>query len=339
MRVGKKWYRSVWFSDNKICFIDQTKLPFEFEVREAKNYKEVVSAIKSMKIRGASAIGAAGAYGIAQAFALGDRNYVKRAKLALEKSRPTARDLTCATNAVFSRAKNDPKNAVREAEKFVNNTVENCKKIGEYGKRLIRKREKNGRGAVKVLTHCNAGWLASVDWGTSLSPIYMADKDGKNVFVYVSETRPRMQGAKLTAWELSNAGIKHEIICDSASAYFMSDVDLVIVGSDRIARNGDIANKIGTLEKAIVAKEYGVPFYVASSTNSFDAKCRTGRDIPIEQRDESEVLYVDGKRVADPKSGAENPAFDVTPAEFITAIITEKGIVKPKDIKRVCEYE
>ena len=215
---------------------------------------------------------------------------------------------------------------IREAENFVNNTVENCKRIGEFGKKLIKDN-------AKIMTHCNAGWLASVDWGTVTSSIYLAKREGKNVFVYVSETRPRLQGARLTAWELWNEGIEHRIICDSASAFFMHDVDLIIVGADRIARNGDVANKIGTLDKSILAKEYGVPFYVASSTNSFDFNCKNGKEIPIEERSEDEVKYIDKKPIANKASKALNPAFDVTPAKYIKGIITEFGIVKPSEMK------
>ncbi|MEM7826895.1 MAG: S-methyl-5-thioribose-1-phosphate isomerase [Candidatus Aenigmatarchaeota archaeon] len=325
MRVGKKWYRSVWFSENKVCMIDQTKLPFKFEIYKARNYKEVVMAIKTMKVRGASAIGATAAYGIAQAFVKGNVNLAKK---AITSARPTARDLRYAVEYMLSIANRE--NAIQEAERFADNTVENCRKIGEYGKTLIKDN-------YKILTHCNAGWLASVDWGTVTSPIYMTE--AKDIFVYVSETRPRLQGAKITAWELSREGIPHKIICDSASAYFMSDIDIVIVGADRIAKNGDVANKIGTLDKAIIAKEYGVPFYVASSTNSFDAKCKTGEDIQIEYRDEREILYIDQRRVANPKSGAENPAFDVTPAKYIKGIITEKGIVKPSEMKELVMFK
>ncbi|MEM7816896.1 MAG: S-methyl-5-thioribose-1-phosphate isomerase, partial [Candidatus Aenigmatarchaeota archaeon] len=215
---------------------------------------------------------------------------------------------------------------IKEAENFANNTVENCKRIGEFGKMLIKNN-------TKIMTHCNAGWLASVDWGTVTSSIYMAKREGKDVFVYVSETRPRLQGARLTAWELYNENIKHAIICDNASAYFMHDVDIIIVGADRIARNGDIANKIGTLDKAILAKEYGVQFYVASSTNSFDFNCRTGKEIPIEQRSEEEVKFIEKKLIANKDSKALNPAFDVTPRKYIKGIITEFGIVKPSEMK------
>lgn len=331
MLVGNKWYRSVWFSRGEICLIDQTKLPFKFEIFKARNYKDVVFAIKNMVVRGASAIGATAAYGIAQAYIQGK---LEEAKEAIANARPTARDLRHAVEHMINfiqknmeeNGKVSSEEVLHEAENFANNTVENCKRIGNFGKKLLKDN-------AKIMTHCNAGWLASVDWGTVTSSIYMAKREGKNVFVYVSETRPRLQGARLTAWELYNEKIDHVIICDNASAYYMHDVDIIIVGADRIARNGDIANKIGTLEKAIIAKEYGVPFYVASSTNSFDYNCKSGKDIPIEQRSEEEVKFVDNKLIANKSSKALNPAFDVTPAKYIKGIITEFGIVKPSEMK------
>ncbi|MBU5678612.1 MAG: S-methyl-5-thioribose-1-phosphate isomerase [Candidatus Aenigmarchaeota archaeon] len=331
MMVGNKWYQSVWFSNNEVCLIDQTKLPFKFEIFKARNYVDVVKAIKTMIVRGASAIGVTAAYGIAQAFIQGN---LEEAKEKIANARPTARDLRHAVehmiNFIQKRIEENGKvtkeEVIKEAESFANTTVENCKRIGKFGKRLIKDN-------TKIMTHCNAGWLASVDWGTVTSSIYMAKREGKDVFVYVSETRPRLQGARLTAWELYNENIKHAIICDNASAYFMHDVDIIIVGADRIARNGDIANKIGTLDKAILAKEYGVPFYVASSTNSFDFNCRTGKEIPIEQRSEEEVKFIDKKLIANKDSKALNPAFDVTPRKYIKGIITEFGIVKPSEMK------
>lgn len=331
MIVGNKWYRSVWFCNNEICLIDQTKLPFKFEIFRARNYSDVVKAIKEMIVRGASAIGATAAYGIAQAFIQGK---LEEAKEEIANARPTARDLKHAVDHMINfikirkeeNGKVTKEEVIKEAENFANNTVENCKRIGEFGKKLIKEN-------AKIMTHCNAGWLASVDWGTVTSSIYMAKREGKNVFVYVSETRPRLQGARLTAWELYNEKIEHAIICDNASAYFMHDVDIIIVGADRIARNGDIANKIGTLDKAILAKEYGVPFYVASSTNSFDFNCKSGKEIPIEQRSEEEVKFIDEKLISNKNSRALNPAFDVTPRRYIKGIITEYGIVKPSEMK------
>jgi S-methyl-5-thioribose-1-phosphate isomerase len=221
---------------------------------------------------------------------------------------------------------------VREAQKVALENTEAAKAIGRHGNALI------GNGA-RILTHCNAGWLAFVDFGSALSPVYEAHQSGKNIFVYVDETRPRAQGARLTAWELQQAGIPYTIVPDNAGAYLMSKgmVDLVIVGADRIAANGDTANKIGTFEKAILAKEFGIPFYAAAPHSTFDKDCPDGSHIIIEERNEDEVLYQSGPddegrihriRVAAPGASALNPAFDVTPARFITAYITESGIVK-----------
>jgi methylthioribose-1-phosphate isomerase len=223
--------------------------------------------------------------------------------------------------------------AVIEAQQIADEDARDSRSIGKYGSELIE-------DGYSIQTHCNAGWLAFVDYGTALSPVYHARRQGKKVFVYVDETRPRGQGAKLTAWELKNEGIPFKIIPDSAGAFLMSRgmVDMMIVGADRIAANGDVANKIGTLEKAIIAKNYNVPFYVAAPSSTFDEKCKTGEDIIIEERSQDEVLMQSGMQkdgtimeflVSAPGSSAYNPAFDVTPASLITAIITEKGILKP----------
>jgi S-methyl-5-thioribose-1-phosphate isomerase len=240
-----------------------------------------------------------------------------------------------AVERVYAAALISPSMAVAEAEEVADEDADASKKIGEYGNKLIKNN-------FNILTHCNAGWLAFVDYGTALSPIYTAHRNHKKVFVYVDETRPRSQGGRLTAWELKNENVPHVIVPDNAGAFLMSQkkVDMVIVGADRIARNGDVANKIGTFEKAIVAKEFGVPFYVAAPTSTFDFKCRSGKDIPIEQRNENEVLFQTGTDkkgklhkvlVCSPGSGALNPAFDVTPAKYIAGIITEKGIIEPSE--------
>jgi methylthioribose-1-phosphate isomerase len=212
---------------------------------------------------------------------------------------------------------------VKAADDYADSIVEMCYRIGENGSGLIKE-------GYRILTHCNAGALATVDFGTALAPIRVAHRAGKKLFVYVDETRPRLQGAKLTAWELVNEGIDHAVISDNAAGHYMkNDVDIVIVGADRIARNGDFANKIGTYTKAVLAKENGVPFYVAAPVSTFDTKIRGGAQITIEERSEDEVLFVDGCRVAPNGSRALNPAFDVTPAKYVTGFITEKGVFKP----------
>ena len=337
MHVNGKHYRTVWMEGSTVYMIDQTLLPFQFHIFEAVTHKESCFAIKNMIIRGAGAIGSAAAFAMAQAFMearlMHDNDLVLKAKEELEATRPTAYNLFYAVNRVFEAGKDSIGYALLESQKIADENVAAAKKIGEYGNELIR-------DGFRIETHCNAGWLGFVDYGSALSPIYIAKESGKKLYVYVDETRPRGQGAKLTAWELKNEHIPHAIIPDNAGAYFMSrgEIDMMIVGADRIAANGDVANKIGTLEKAIVAEKYGIPFYVAAPLSTFDVNCHTGKEIPIEQRDLKEVLLQDGPDVSgkmtriwvcNPGSETLNPAFDVTPAELITGIITEKGIIKP----------
>jgi S-methyl-5-thioribose-1-phosphate isomerase len=259
-----------------------------------------------------------------------DNDYICNAKSLLESTRPTAQNLFYAVERVFSAA--SPEN---EAKKIADKSVAECEAIGNYGQRLIE-------DGMRIATHCNAGWLACVDWGTATAPIYKAHRNGRQLEVYVDETRPRSQGARLTAWEMNNEKIRHCIIPDNALAHCMSqgEISLMIVGADRIAANGDVANKIGTLEKALAAKEFGIPFYVAAPLSTFDIKCKTGKDIPIENRSADEVLYQSGPDdsgeirkilVCSPFSPAKNPAFDITPAKLVAGIITEKGIVKPDE--------
>jgi len=322
---------------SSVFMIEQNLLPFEFKIYESHTCKETCWAIKTMIVRGAGAIGVTAAYAMAQAFMeAGSIDYVEFAKAAraeIEATRPTARNLFYATERVFNAGMLCFENAADEAEKIAQEDVDACKKIGEYGNDLIQ-------DGFHIETHCNAGWLAFTNYGSALSPVYEAARSGKNVFVYADETRPRSQGARLTAWELKNENIPHTIIPDNAGAYLMSlgKIDMMIVGADRIAANGDVANKIGTLEKAIAAKEFGIPFYVAAPTSTFDLQCSDGSKIPIEERNAEEVLYQQGPDrngimheilVCSPDSDALNPAFDVTPAKYISGIITEKGIIKP----------
>ena len=345
MKVKGKVYRTVWMEGTSVFMIDQNILPFEFKIHEAKTYFDTCFAITTMIIRGAGGIGAAAGYAMAQAFLGAPENdywnYVEQAKEDIEATRPTAQNLFYAVERVFKAGKVSVEDAVVEARKIADEDARDSRKIGEFGNELIK-------DGFRIETHCNAGWLAFVDYGTALSPIYFARKSRKKVFVYVDETRPRSQGARLTAWELKNGKIPHVIVPDNAGAYLMSQgmVDLMIVGADRIAKNGDVANKIGTFEKAIIAKEFGVPFYVAAPTSTIDIKCRSGKNIIIENRSEDEVLYQTGIDknnnietilVCSPGSKALNPAFDVTPAKYITGIITEKGIIKPdrNEIKKL----
>ncbi|HOH83454.1 MAG TPA: S-methyl-5-thioribose-1-phosphate isomerase, partial [Bacteroidales bacterium] len=292
---------------------------------------------KTMIVRGAGAIGVTAGYAMAQAFMESNpynfEEYITAAKIQIEATRPTARNLFYAVERVYNAGKKSIAHAITEAEKLALEDVESSKKIGKFGNTLIAHNS-------RIETHCNAGWLAFTDFGTALSPVYAAAHAGKKIFVYVDETRPRSQGARLTAWELQNENIPHTIIPDNAGAYLMSQgkIDMVIVGADRIAANGDTANKIGTLEKAIAAHAYGIPFYVAAPMSTFDRYCSEGKNIPIEERSPDEVLYQKGPDkngymheilVCSPGSSALNPAFDVTPAKYITKIITEKGIINP----------
>jgi methylthioribose-1-phosphate isomerase len=331
-----KLYQTVWMEGNSVFMIDQNLLPFEFKIHECKTHWDTCMAITTMMVRGAGAIGAAAGFAMAQSFIeLKDTPNIdlfKEARIDIETTRPTASNLFYAVEQVFEAGLVSAENALKKAKKLAAEQTEDSKKIGEFGAELFGKK-------TNVLTHCNAGWLAFVDYGTAISPIYRAKRQGKEVFVYVDETRPRNQGGRLTAWELKNDNISHLIIPDNAGASLMAQgkVDLIIVGADRIAANGDVANKIGTLEKAIVAKEYGVPFYVAAPTSTFDLNCLSGETIPIEIRNQDEVLYqtgidANGNKVkilvTSPGSEAYNPSFDVTPAKYITGIITEKGIIK-----------
>ncbi len=340
MKVNGQDFKTVWRVGASVFLIEQNILPFEFKIFESKNYRQTCEAIIIMLVRGAIALEATAAYALVQAFLEATQNnlwqYVDQAKKEIEATRPTAVNLFYAVKRVYDAAKNsaDPVNAAQaEAEKMVAESIAATKKIGEYGAELII-------DGMNIETHCNAGWLGCVDWGTALSPMYIAHRAGKKIFVYADETRPRGQGSRLSAWELHNEGVPHAIIPDNAGAYLMGQgkVDLMIVGADRIAANGDTANKIGTMEKAIAAKYFGIPFYVAAPLATFDINCESGQNIKIEERSQDEVLYQTGPDendqikkvlVCSPGSSAVNPGFDVTPAELITGIITEKGIIKP----------
>ena len=338
MKVNGKDYRTVWMEGNTVCLIEQNLLPFEFKIFKAETYRDTCMVISTMIVRGAGAIGATAGYAMAQAFLEGgdDSAFIENAREEIESTCPTAQNLFYAVERVYRAGQHSTEQAVNEAQQIADEDSDACKKIGELGNELIE-------DGYKIETHCNAGWLAFVDYGSALSPIYAAHRSGKDVFVYADETRPRGQGARLTAWELKNENVPHVIIPDNAGAHLMSQgkVDMMIVGSDRIAANGDVANKIGTLEKAIVAKHYGIPFYVAAPVSTIDFSCASGSEIPIEQRHQDEVLYqsgpnADGKLenvlIGSPGSQALNPAFDVTPASLVTAIITDKGIFNPGDL-------
>ena len=316
--------RAVWFENGIVKLIDQRKLPAKFEIYEARTTEDVAYAIKEMVVRGAPAIGITAAYGMAQAWLMGED--VNEAFEKLRNTRPTAHDLFYALN-LMREAINSGEDAVKRAERYAEDIIGRCERIGEHGEKLIK-------DGYRILTHCNAGALAVGDWGTATAPIRKAHRKGKNIFVWVDETRPRLQGARLTAWEMVQEGIQHAVIADNAAGYFMrrGEIDMVIVGADRITRNGDVANKIGTYEKAVVAKENDIPFYVAAPISTFDFSLKSGDEIPIEERREEEVLFCRECRIAPKESRARNPAFDVTPAKYITGIITENGVFRPDEV-------
>lgn len=318
-KQGREDLRAIWMDGDVVTVIDQKALPGKFRTVAIKDYREMASAISDMTVRGAPTIGAAAAYGMALAWNAGDDLGV--AAKTIKATRPTAHDLFYAVDLMLSKKKGD---LAKVADAYADGIVTMCKSIGEHGAPLIE-------DGMRVLTHCNAGALATVDFGTALAPMRVAHRAGRKFFVYVDETRPRLQGAKLTAWELLNEGMEHGIIADNAAGHYMSKgmVDLVIVGADRIASNGDFANKIGTYEKAVIAKENGIPFYVAAPVSTFDFSLASGDGIVIEERSEDEVLSIDGVRIAPKGCKALNPGFDVTPSRYVAGFVTEKGILRP----------
>jgi len=345
--------RTVTFdaAQNAVLLIDQRLLPHKFKIVAMQDFRATAKAISQMVVRGAGAIGATAAYGLAQgalAFKGADpKKFAAHIDLVfktLASARPTAVD---PVNAMTSlRAAMDAGETVAEkqalalaaSEEFANDDVRHCAAIGRHGAKLIR-------SGMRILTHCNAGWLAFVDIGSATAPLYAAHEAGRKFHVFCDETRPRCQGATLTAWELAQEGISHEIIADNAAGHLMQrgEIDLVIVGSDRtLGRTGEVANKIGTYTKAVLAARHKIPFYVAIPLSTLDWKMRSGRQIPIEERSPDETLGAWGRiggrgkfayvRVANPTSGARNPGFDVTPPDLITGIITPEGIFKPRDL-------
>lgn len=339
MRVHGTHYRTLWMDGACVRLIDQNRLPFELLVVDCPTHRETAACIRDMTVRGAPAIGAAGAFAMAQAFAEAPAAdpwaYAREARARIEATRPTARDLFAGVEHAWAAAEAAPTSpadaALAAAQAFAEASVESCRRLGEHGAALIPE-------GARVLTHCNAGWLATVDYGTALAPVYVAAAQGRPAHVWVDETRPRAQGARLTAWELANEELSHAVIADNAAAWFMSrgEVDLVIVGADRVAANGDVVNKIGTLCRAICAREFGIPFYVAVPPSTLDGATPEGAAVTIEERAEDEVHYQEGPdadgtirrvRVTSPGSPARNPAFDVTPARFVTAYVTDAGVL------------
>ncbi|MFH1321925.1 MAG: S-methyl-5-thioribose-1-phosphate isomerase [Bacteroidota bacterium] len=352
MKIDGKHFHTIWTDDNDnrvVRVIDQRYLPHEFIIKDLKSSDDFVIAIKDMIVRGAPLIGVAAAYGMYLAALEAPQNQkfetsVNEVAEKLRKTRPTAINLSWAIetqlNIINQKRTFDEKikAAFNNAVLIKDNDIETCRKIGEFGLSLIQNisNKKNG-DTVNILTHCNAGWLACIDWGTATSAIYQAFKKGIKIHIWVDETRPRNQGASLTAFELGQQGIPHTLIVDNAGGHLMQHgmVDIVITGSDRTTYTGDVVNKIGTYLKALAANDNNIPFYVALPSTSIDWKTKDGlEEIPIEERDEEEVRFIQGKHngkikkvlIAPEASPAANYGFDITPARLITGLITERGI-------------
>jgi len=343
MKIEGKDYKTIWFENNIVKIIDQTKLPHIFLIKELKTCDDAVNAIKNMEVRGAPLIGATAAYGLVLSIIENnDLDFLKKSSEKLINSRPTAINLKWAVdrmlkklliakkNEILNLAINEAKNICDEDEKF-------CNQIGLNGLKLIEETYKKKNQTVNILTHCNAGWLATINWGTATSPIYHAHKKGIPVHVWVDETRPRNQGANLTSYELNEEGINNTIIADNTGGILMQrgEVDMCIVGTDRTLSNGDVCNKIGTYLKALAAYDNNVPFYVALPSSTIDWEIKDHKQIPIEERNPEELSHLEGFdelgdikkiQIYPKKSKSLNLAFDVTPAKYVTKLITEKGI-------------
>lgn len=345
MHINGKVFRTIRFDekDQAVKIIDQTKLPHKFEIKNLKTVKDAIKAIKTMEVRGAPLIGATAAYGIVLAIMeKNDSAFIKTSCENLIKSRPTAINLKWAVNRMMKKLSEVNNNeilkiALEEAKLICEEDVKFCENIGLNGLKIIEEIYNKKKDTVNILTHCNAGWLATIDWGTATSPIYHAHKKGIKVHVWVDETRPRNQGASLTSYELNEEGVPNTIIADNTGGILMQrgEVDMCIVGTDRTIATGDVANKIGTYLKALAAKDNNVPFYVALPSSTIDWETTDLKKIPIEERNPEELSYVEGldennnvKKVLiyPKKSKTMNLAFDVTPAKYVTGLITEKGV-------------
>ena len=343
MHINGKEFRTIWFENNVVKIIDQTKLPHQFIIKDLKTIKDSINAIKTMEVRGAPLIGATAAYGLVLSIIENnDQSFIKKASEDLIKSRPTAINLKWAVDRMMKKlsgvnSKEILKIAINEANDICEEDISFCKNIGLNGLKIIEEIYRKKKDTVNILTHCNAGWLATIDWGTATSPIYHAHQKGIKIHVWVDETRPRNQGANLTSYELNEEGISNTIIADNTGGILMQrgEVDMCITGTDRTLSTGDVANKIGTYLKALAAYDNKVPFYVALPSSTIDWDLKNFKDIPIEERNSEELSHVEGldknnkitKVLIYPKkSKAMNLAFDVTPAKYVTGLITEKGV-------------
>ena len=345
MKIEGKEYRTIWFDDKSqtVKIIDQTKLPHQFIIKDLKTAKDAITAIKVMEVRGAPLIGATAAYGIVLAIMeKNDLNFIKKSSEDLIQSRPTAINLKWAVDRMIKKLSGVNNNellkaALNEANAICEEDIKFCENIGLNGLKIIEEIYSKKKDTINILTHCNAGWLATINWGTATSPIYHAHKNGIPVHVWVDETRPRNQGANLTSYELSEEEIPNTIIADNTGGILMQrgEVDMCIVGTDRTLATGDVCNKIGTYLKALAAKDNNVPFYVALPSSTIDWDIENYKDIPIEERNSEELSHIEGLdesgnvkkiQIYPKKSKSMNLAFDVTPAKYVTRLITEKGI-------------
>ena len=348
MKIGGKSYKTIWFENNLVKIIDQTKLPHQFVIKDLKNVNDAINAIKTMEVRGAPLIGATAAYGLVLSIIeKNDLSFLKKSSEELIVSRPTAINLKWAVDRMMKKLSgvNDKdilKIAIDEAKAITEEDEKFCKNIGLNGLKIIENISNKKKNTVNILTHCNAGWLATIDWGTATSPIYHAHQKGIKVHVWVDETRPRNQGANLTSYELNEEGISNTVITDNAGGILMQrgEVDMCIVGTDRTLSNGDVCNKIGTYLKALSAKDNNVPFYVALPSSTIDWNIKDHKHIPIEERNSEELSYIEGidenneikkVRIYPQKSKSLNLAFDVTPAKLVTGFITEKGVCEASE--------
>ena len=343
MKIQGKEYRTIWYEDKTVKIIDQTKLPHQLVIKDLKSVKDAINAIKVMEVRGAPLIGGTAAYGIALAIQESTKKeFINKSAEELIQSRPTAINLKWAVDRMMKKLSGINSDqildiALKEAKEICDEDEKFCENIGVNGLRIIEEIYNKKKNTVNILTHCNAGWLATINWGTATSPIYHANKKGIPVHVWVDETRPRNQGANLTSYELNEEEIPNTIIADNTGGILMQrgEVDMCIVGTDRTLSNGDVCNKIGTYLKALAAYDNNVPFYVALPSSTIDWEIKNAKDIPIEERNSEELSYIEGidenneiKKVLiyPNKSKAMNLAFDVTPAKYVTGLITERGI-------------